>query len=80
MEGGTFMQKNRLQVNISQPLGGLGSIYISGSSQNYYDGRNKDTSYQVGYNTALPYGIHMDFSISSAVPYAGVRWAEVGDI
>jgi len=64
VEGGTFMQKNRLQVNISQPLGGLGSIYVSGSSQNYYDGRNKDTSYQVGYNTALPYGIHMDFSIS----------------
>jgi len=64
MEGGTFMQKNRLQVNISQPLGGLGSIYVSGSSQNYYDGRNKDTAYQVGYNTTLPYGIHMDFSIS----------------
>ncbi|NQE77537.1 fimbria/pilus outer membrane usher protein [Pantoea ananatis] len=64
VEGGSFMQKNRLQVNISQPLGGLGSIYVSGSSQNYYDGRNKDTSYQVGYNTALPYGIHMDFSIS----------------
>lgn len=64
VEGGTFMQKNRLQANVSQPLGFLGSIYISGSSQNYYDGRNKDTSYQVGYNTALPYGIHMDFSIS----------------
>lgn len=64
IEGGTFMQKNRLQANISQPLGFLGSIYVSGSSQNYYDGRNKDTSYQVGYNTALPYGIHMDFSIS----------------
>lgn len=64
VEGGTYMQKNRLQANISQPLGGLGNLYISGSSQNYYDGRNKDTSYQVGYNTALPYGIHMDFSIS----------------
>lgn len=64
VEGGTYMQKNRLQVNISQPIGALGSVYVSGSSQNYYDGRNKDTSYQVGYNTALPYGIHMDFSIS----------------
>lgn len=64
VEGGTYMQKNRLQLNVSQPLGSLGSIYVSGSSQNYYDGRNKDTSYQVGYNTALPYGIHMDFSIS----------------
>lgn len=64
VEGGTFMQKNRLQANISQPIGFLGSIYVSGSSQNYYDGRNKDTSYQVGYNTALPYGIHMDLSIS----------------
>jgi len=64
VQGGTYMQKNRLQVNVSQPLGSLGSIYVSGSSQNYYDGRNKDTSYQVGYNTALPYGIHMDFSIS----------------
>ncbi|MGC0784000.1 UNVERIFIED_ORG: outer membrane usher protein [Pantoea allii] len=64
VEGGTFMQKNRIQVNVSQPLDGLGSIYVSGSSQNYYDGRNKDTSYQLGYTTALPYGIHMDFSIS----------------
>lgn len=64
VEGGTYMQKNRLQVNVSQPMGSLGSIYVSGSSQNYYDGRNKDTSYQVGYNTTLPYGIHMDFSIS----------------
>jgi len=64
VEGGTYMQKNRIQVNISQPLAELGSVYFSGSSQNYYDGRNKDTSYQVGYSTALPYGVHMDFSIS----------------
>ncbi len=82
MEGGTFMQKNRLQVNISQPLGELGSIYVSGSSQNYYDGRNKDTSYQVGYNTALPYGIHMDFSISRQYRTRvsdGQRWGISGD-
>lgn len=63
-EGGTYMQKNRIQATISQSLAEYGNLYVSGSSQNYYDGRSKDTAYQMGYNVTLPYRISMDLSVA----------------
>ncbi|MFU8927986.1 fimbria/pilus outer membrane usher protein [Acinetobacter puyangensis] len=46
----SYLQHSRFQVSISQPLGNYGSLYVSGSTQNYRDGRKRDTLYQVGYN------------------------------
>lgn len=51
-------QRNRLQVNVSQPLAdGYGSLYLSGFSQNYWQaGKSSDTSYQAGYSNSYRWG------------------------
>lgn len=59
-----YMQRNRLQMTINQTLGDWGSIYLSGSRQNYYDGRSRDTQYQAGYSTVMPGNISMNLSLS----------------
>ena len=50
-----FRQRNRFQVNVSQPLGdGWGSVYLSGSAQNYWNGaKGSDISYQAGYSNNI---------------------------
>lgn len=45
-----YLQRSRFQISLSQPLGQYGSIYATGSTQDYRDGRNRDTSLQLGYN------------------------------
>ncbi|CAG2131475.1 Outer membrane usher protein HtrE [Cupriavidus campinensis] len=51
--GGNLMSyrtRNRLQLSINQPLGTMGSMYLSGSTQDYWDGgRGRDTQYQAGF-------------------------------
>ncbi|USA47467.1 fimbrial biogenesis outer membrane usher protein [Acinetobacter sp. C26M] len=44
-----YLQRSRFQVNLSQSLGEYGSVYLSGSTQDYRDGRDRDTLYQAGY-------------------------------
>lgn len=46
----SYLQRSRFQVSISQPLGDYGSLYLSGSTQDYRDGRQRDTLYQAGYS------------------------------
>lgn len=46
----TYLQRSRFQVSMSQPLGRYGSFYVTGSTQDYRDGRDRDTSLQLGYN------------------------------
>lgn len=45
-----YLQRSRFQISLSQSLGNYGSFYITGSTQDYRDERDKDTSLQVGYN------------------------------
>nr|BFD42781.1 fimbrial biogenesis outer membrane usher protein CupB3 [Pseudomonas sp. FFPRI_1] len=51
-------QRNRLQMNVNQPLAdGYGSLFLSGSSQNYWHaGQSSDTSYQAGYSNSYRWG------------------------
>ncbi|MGC4012202.1 MAG: fimbria/pilus outer membrane usher protein [Pseudomonas sp.] len=53
-----YRQRNRVQVNVNQPLAdGYGSLYLSGSSQNYWqNGKSSDTSYQAGYSNGYRWG------------------------
>lgn len=53
-----YRQRNRVQVNVNQPLAdGYGSLYLSGSSQNYWqNGKSSDTSYQAGYSNSYRWG------------------------
>ncbi|AWQ20080.1 Outer membrane usher protein HtrE [Pantoea ananatis] len=59
-----YMQRNRLQMTLNQTLGQWGNIYVSGSKQNYYDGRSRTTQFQVGYGTVLPKNIALNISLS----------------
>lgn len=51
-------QRNRLQVNVNQPLGDhYGSLFVSGSAQNYWQtGEDGDVGYQAGYSNSFRWG------------------------
>lgn len=53
-----FRQRSRFQANVAQPLGGhRGSLYLSGSAQNYWNaGQNSDMTYQGGYSNGFEWG------------------------
>ncbi|EJZ9300740.1 fimbrial biogenesis outer membrane usher protein, partial [Escherichia coli] len=59
-----YLQRNRMQLTLNQPLGDLGSLYVSWAQQNYYDHRSHDTQYQIGYGTVLPGNISMNFTMA----------------
>ncbi|MNC26174.1 Outer membrane usher protein HtrE precursor [compost metagenome] len=52
--------KNQLQVNISQPLKrgntDLGSVYLNGSWQNYWNDSRTTSSFSMGYSNTFRYG------------------------
>lgn len=49
-------QRNRYQLSVNQPVGKRGSLFFSGSKQNYWNQSASDTSYQAGYNTGFEWG------------------------
>nr|WP_233808502.1 fimbria/pilus outer membrane usher protein [Paraburkholderia sp. HP33-1] len=47
-----YRTRSRLQLNINQPIGESSSVYIAGSSQNYWGAsKGYDLQYQVGFNS-----------------------------
>ncbi|HBN9706125.1 fimbrial biogenesis outer membrane usher protein [Pseudomonas aeruginosa] len=56
--GVSFRQRNRFQLNVTQPLpGDAGSFYFSGSAQNYWTpGQGSDVTFQAGYNRGFSWG------------------------
>jgi outer membrane usher protein len=48
-----YRTRSRLQLNINQPIGESSSLYIAGSSQNYWgSAKGYDLQYQVGLNSS----------------------------
>jgi outer membrane usher protein len=45
-----YSKKGRFQINLSQSLGGYGSLYVSGSQQTYWGTSESNTWYQLGYS------------------------------
>lgn len=45
-----WTKRGKLQFNISQQLGGLGSLFVTGSQQSYWHTDDKNTLVQVGYS------------------------------
>lgn len=56
-------RKGRFQLNISQQLGELGSLYLSGSQQTYWNTSGSDTWYQAGFSSGW-HGISYNLSWS----------------
>ena len=62
-----FNKRGRLQANISQSLGDLGSFYVAGSQQSYWGTSQTDAWYQMGYAGAwqgLSYSLAWQWSKS----------------
>ncbi|HCH0657565.1 TPA: fimbrial biogenesis usher protein [Enterobacter asburiae] len=73
-----YTKRGKMQVNISQQLGDLGSVYVSGSQQTYWHTEGKDTLVQVGYNTSwhdINLGLSYNYSKSSGQPQADKMFA-----
>jgi len=73
-----YTKRGKVQVNISQQLGDLGSVYVSGSQQTYLHTEGKDTLVQVGYNTSwhdINLGLSYNYSKSSGQPQADKMFA-----
>ncbi|QEM80329.2 fimbria/pilus outer membrane usher protein [Halomonas binhaiensis] len=56
MDSSSLRERNRFQLNISQPLGRAGDLNVSGITRNYWDERSSTTTFQVGYNKSFRWG------------------------
>ncbi len=59
----SYLQQSRFDISLSQSLGQLGNLFLSGSTQNYRDDRSRDTQLQFGYSNSF-YGIGTNVSIA----------------
>jgi len=59
---GVWRQRSSAQVTISQPVG-KGSLYLTGSAQNYWGRDGMDTQFQLGYSSATRW---FNYSISAS--------------
>ena len=68
----TTLQRGRLQLMVNQSFApGYGNVYLSGSSQDYWNRNGRDTQFQIGYNNSyrsVSYGIsaYRQFNASAA--------------
>lgn len=62
-----YTKKGKVQVNISQQVGSMGSIYLSGSEQTYWHTDEKTTLVQLGYSSyykGVNFGLSYNYSKS----------------
>ncbi|MEO3990138.1 fimbrial biogenesis usher protein [Pseudocitrobacter cyperus] len=48
-----YTKRGKVQINVSQPLGKLGSVFVTGSQQSYWHTDETQTLMQVGYSDVL---------------------------
>ncbi|MGO4703570.1 fimbria/pilus outer membrane usher protein [Dyella sp. 2RAB6] len=56
-------RRNSAQITLSQSIGQSGSLYFTGSTQNYWGRASSDLQYQLGYNSSTRW---FNYSISAA--------------
>lgn len=49
----SFRQKDRLEINLNQPLNEFGSLYLSASKQTYHEGLGHINQYQAGFQNTI---------------------------
>ncbi|EPY7113981.1 fimbria/pilus outer membrane usher protein [Klebsiella variicola] len=60
----TSAQRSRFDVTLSQTMGDYGNLFITGATQDYRNGRSRDTQLQFGYSKSFPHGINMNLSVT----------------
>lgn len=63
-ESTSFMQRSRFEVSVNQSLDDLGSVFLSGSTQDYRNGRERDTQLQFGWANTLRNNVSLNLSVS----------------
>lgn len=70
----TYEQRNQFVATVSQGLGNLGQVYVSGSTSTYRGGRSRDTQYQMGYSHnygTLSYNLSLSRQQTGSTNYNG---------
>ncbi|MDF7680626.1 fimbrial biogenesis outer membrane usher protein [Enterobacteriaceae bacterium ESL0689] len=57
-------QRSRFDITVSQNMQEFGNLFITGATQNYRNGRSRDTQLQFGYNQSFAYDINMNLSVT----------------
>ncbi|QNP50692.1 fimbrial biogenesis outer membrane usher protein [Diaphorobacter aerolatus] len=60
----TYMQRNRFHINVNQPLGKWGSMYVAASTGSYRNGRSDDNNLQLGYSKSFGNGVSVNFALA----------------
>ncbi|WP_241492873.1 fimbria/pilus outer membrane usher protein [Pseudomonas endophytica] len=63
-ESTSYMQRSRFEVSINQSLDQWGSVFLSGSSQDYRNDRERDTQFQLGWSNTLRNNISLNLTAS----------------
>lgn len=63
-ESTSYMQRSRFEVSVNQSLQQFGSIYVSGSTQDYRNNRERDTQLQIGYANTLENSVSFNLSVA----------------
>jgi len=58
-----YSKKGKLQVNITQQVGAVGSLFVTGTQQTYWNTDDVDTTVQTGFNTTF-YDVNCGLSYS----------------
>lgn len=62
-QSSSYLQRSRVELTLNQSLGDYGIVFVSGSMQDYRDGRDRDVQTQIGYNKSFKNGISMNVSL-----------------
>ncbi len=60
----TSSQRSRFDITLSQNMGEMGNLFITGATQDYRNGRSRDTQLQFGYSKNFAHGISMNLSVT----------------
>lgn len=57
-------QKERFDLTLSQNMGQAGNLFVTAATQNYRNGRSRDTQYQLGYGKSFSNGLSMNIALT----------------
>ncbi|MDR0805395.1 MAG: fimbrial biogenesis outer membrane usher protein [Enterobacteriaceae bacterium] len=60
----TYRQRSRFEVAVNQGLGDFGNLTVSGSTQDYRDGRSRDNQLQFGWGKTFGNGVMINLTVT----------------
>ncbi|MBT0727619.1 fimbrial biogenesis outer membrane usher protein [Rosenbergiella australiborealis] len=60
----TTSQRSRFDVTMNQSMGNYGNVFLTAATQDYRNGRTRDTQLQFGYSQSFSHGISMNLSVA----------------